>query len=59
MEEIITERLQEIVQEINSLLENRNDMVMELKKLDDHIIAKKGAIFELKQLLEFEDKTKD
>jgi len=53
MNEIITERIQEIVQEINTLLEDRDKMSSQMRKLNDNIIAKQGAIYELKKLMEF------
>lgn len=59
MKDIITERIQEIVREINILLDDRDKMSSQIRKLNDNIVAKQGAIYELKNLLELEEPKKD
>lgn len=52
MEEKITNRLQELVQQINNLLEEQVVLDKRAKRVRDSILSKQGAIFELKGLLE-------
>ncbi len=56
MKDIIIDRIQELVKEINDLLENRDIISNQINKINENIVAKQGAIFELKNLLESEKK---
>ena len=56
MNDIIAERIQELVKEINNLLEDRDKMNTQIRRISDNIVAKQGAIYELKGLLELEKK---
>ena len=52
MKDQIARRIQELVREINDTLRLRESYQDEIRKCDDNITAKQGAIFELKALLE-------
>ena len=52
MKDIIAKRIQELVGEINDNLRLRESYQEEIRKCDDSITAKQGAIFELKDLLD-------
>ena len=58
MNDIIAERIQELIQEINDLLEERENLSNQIKQIGENMLAKQGAIFELKRLLEFEQSIK-
>ena len=55
MEEKITNRIEELVKEINDLLSSREQHIAQVNKLEGDISAKQGAIFELKGLLDKKD----
>ena len=55
MKDIIVIRIEELIQEINDLLEHREKLSSQISNIGNEISAKKGAIFELKKLLELKD----
>ena len=50
--EQITKRIEELVSEINDLLQEKESHIKRVSQIEDGIIAKQGAIFELKKLME-------
>jgi len=56
MEDKISKRIQDLVQEIDSMVRSKTEFQRKLKYLDDEILRKSGAIHELKALLEQEAK---
>ena len=55
MKDLIMIRIEELVQEINNLLAHRDNLSSQMNQLNADITAKKGAIFELKQLIEISE----
>lgn len=55
MKDIIVARIDELIQEINNLLEQRERLSAQINNIENDIVAKKGAIFELKKFLELKD----
>ena len=55
MKDIMIERIKEIAQEINDLLDSKKKLLEQMKVADSNIIAKQGAIYELKKLIEYID----
>lgn len=52
MNEKIASRIERLVQEINELLGKRETLHSTINKINDEIIAKQGAIYELKKLID-------
>lgn len=56
MKEQISKRIEELAAQINKMIADKQDMQRKIKHIDDEVLKKSGAIFELKSLL---DKEKD
>lgn len=55
MNDKIIKRIEELSNEINSLLRHKMAHIEEIKKLEDGITGKTASIVELKQLLESDE----
>jgi hypothetical protein len=55
MKDIIVVRIDELIHEINVLLEQRERLSSQIKNIESDITAKKGAIFEFKNILELKE----
>lgn len=52
MEKNVTERIKQLVSEIDALVNAKHDLQRKLKHIDEEMIRKSGAIHELKRLLD-------
>lgn len=55
MKDLILIRIEELVQEINTLLANRDKLSLEMNRTNNEITSKKGAIIELKGLIDISE----
>lgn len=55
MKDLILIRIEELVHEINTLLEHREKLNAQMHRVSSDINAKRGAIIELKQLIEISE----